>query len=176
VATTVTDANGRYLFAGLAPGTYRVLFDSPTGFTPTGQDVGGNDAIDSDALPATGETVDSVLSPGENDLSWDAGFVRPSPPTTPGPSQTTTTQPPPTGTTVAPRAVLRFPLSKTGTDIAGPLNLAAVLVVIGGVLIFAGHSRQQVGPRGRRRARRAAFENWLRSADLREVTAFIDRL
>jgi hypothetical protein len=176
VAATVTDGSGRYLFAGLAAGTYRVRFESPGGFTPTIQDAGGDDAVDSDASSATGETVDFSLSPGENDLSWDAGFIRPPPPTTPGPGKTTTTQPLPAATTVVPRAVLGFPLSKTGTDIAGPLNFAAALVVVGGALTFAGRPHRSVSPRGRRRARRAAFEDWLHSAELREVKSFIDRL
>jgi len=75
-----TDANGNYLFTGLKPGTYSVQFDKttlPAGYSFTSQDQGANDATDSDANPADGKTIQTVLDSGESDLTWDAGIVAP---------------------------------------------------------------------------------------------------
>ncbi|MEW7009111.1 SdrD B-like domain-containing protein, partial [Lentilitoribacter sp. EG35] len=48
--TTVTDANGNYSFTNLRPGQYGVKFtDNVSGKTLVDQNVGNNDAIDSDA-------------------------------------------------------------------------------------------------------------------------------
>lgn len=77
VATTTTDANGLYNFTGLTPGTYHVKFYAPTGYVFTTIDVGSNDAIDSDANAATGETVCTTLDSGETDNTWDAGLYQP---------------------------------------------------------------------------------------------------
>jgi hypothetical protein len=76
VGTTTTNGNGLYLFSGLTPGQYCVRFTAPVGCAFTTKDVGANDAVDSDADPATGKTALTTLSPGENDLSWDAGLVQ----------------------------------------------------------------------------------------------------
>ncbi|MGD1925364.1 MAG: SdrD B-like domain-containing protein [Paracoccaceae bacterium] len=46
--TTVTDANGNYSFENVPEGDYRVSVDAPVGFAPTFQNVGSDDAIDSD--------------------------------------------------------------------------------------------------------------------------------
>jgi uncharacterized surface anchored protein len=75
VATTMTDANGNYLFKDLVPGSYSVQVVAPTGYTITAKDQGTNDAVDSDADQATGKTVTTVLESGENDLTWDAGLA-----------------------------------------------------------------------------------------------------
>ena len=40
IASTLTDANGHYLFSGLCPGTYTVSFNSPAGYTRTMAHVG----------------------------------------------------------------------------------------------------------------------------------------
>ena len=40
----------------------------------TTRDVGVNDTIDSDAVPATGLTVVFPLAAGQSDLKWDAGL------------------------------------------------------------------------------------------------------
>ncbi|RCW71466.1 SdrD B-like domain-containing protein [Pseudorhodoferax soli] len=69
-----TDAQGNYLFEGLAAGQYRVTFNAGTAYTFTAADRGGNDAADSDAN-AGGLTGVIDLGIGENDLSVDAGLV-----------------------------------------------------------------------------------------------------
>ncbi|MGB0685046.1 MAG: SdrD B-like domain-containing protein, partial [Planctomycetota bacterium] len=56
-------------------GTYTVEFIAPDGTVFTLPDQGGDDAVDSDADPTTGETAAIVLDSGENDLTWDAGLV-----------------------------------------------------------------------------------------------------
>src|SRR5262249_24272257 len=77
VATTTTDAGGLYHFTGMAPGTYHGKFYAPAGSVFTTLDVGGNAAIDSDANPASGETVCTTLVSGETDNTWDAGLYLP---------------------------------------------------------------------------------------------------
>lgn len=75
IATTTTNASGNYLFSGLAAGTYKVVFPvSISGAIVTGQDVGGNDDIDSDASQTTGETGNIVLATGQNITNVDAGY------------------------------------------------------------------------------------------------------
>ncbi len=68
-----TDATGMYMFDGLLPGTYKVTFDTPTGYTPTGSNLGGDDALDSDAGDM-GMSQMVTLGPGEYDPTIDAGF------------------------------------------------------------------------------------------------------
>ena len=75
VGTTTTGANGEYLFGNLNPADYKVQVVAPSGYFVTGKDLGGNDATDSD-IDATGTTVLTTLSPGETDLTWDAGLFR----------------------------------------------------------------------------------------------------
>ncbi|MCB8975991.1 MAG: carboxypeptidase regulatory-like domain-containing protein [Ardenticatenaceae bacterium] len=77
IMTTTTDVNGRYAFIDLTPGTYHVEFVLPVGYDFTQQDQGANDAADSDADTTTGLTIPTNLTPGENDVSWDAGLVQP---------------------------------------------------------------------------------------------------
>ena len=76
VNTLTTDANGNYLFNNLSPGDYAVQIVVPAGYMVSGKDLGGNDATDSDIDPATGKTILTTLSAGENDLSWDAGLYK----------------------------------------------------------------------------------------------------
>ncbi|MBD2700859.1 hypothetical protein IC229_09430 [Spirosoma sp. BT702] len=72
VATTLTDANGLYSFTGLTPGTpYSLSFTTPTNFTATAADQGGNDAIDSD--PIGGLTPSVTLTSGQS-VTQDAGY------------------------------------------------------------------------------------------------------
>ncbi|MEZ0611590.1 SdrD B-like domain-containing protein [Fibrella sp. WM1] len=79
VQTTRTDANGLYYFAGLLPGQpYSVSFTTPAGFEgATSATVGTNRAIDSD--PVNGLTAPITLTASENNITIDAGFVRPLP-------------------------------------------------------------------------------------------------
>ena len=79
VAFTTTDANGAYSFDTLVPGDYQVVFTLPGpdwSFSP--QDQGGDDALDSDADPATGASPTIVLASGEDNDTIDAGLVIPS--------------------------------------------------------------------------------------------------
>lgn len=69
-------ADGSYSFTGLRPGTYSLAFSTlPANYTFAQRDIGGNDNIDSDPNRFTGLTITTVLSPAENDTSWDAGLV-----------------------------------------------------------------------------------------------------
>lgn len=73
VRSTVTDANGEYLFGNLRPGVYHIEIDIPDGFATTLQDQGSDDAKDSDA-DEDGVMAPTTLDPGENDRRWDAGL------------------------------------------------------------------------------------------------------
>lgn len=78
ITSTITNASGIYSFTGLTPGIpYSVSFVSPTGYASTSAQVGGNDIKDSDANPTTGLTRSVRLTPGENNLNFDAGFYQP---------------------------------------------------------------------------------------------------
>ncbi|PDV97368.1 hypothetical protein A9Q02_18615, partial [Candidatus Chloroploca asiatica] len=72
--TTTTNASGIYGFTDLAPGTYTVSVTAPATyfFSPQGR---GTAATDSDAN-ATGVMASTVITSGENDLTWDAGLYR----------------------------------------------------------------------------------------------------
>lgn len=76
--STVTDAEGRYSFGFIRPGTWAIEFGPlPDGMTFTQPNRGDDDAVDSDADPATGTTAEFALAPGEIDLSVDAGVIAP---------------------------------------------------------------------------------------------------
>ncbi|KKK79648.1 hypothetical protein LCGC14_2831390, partial [marine sediment metagenome] len=72
--TRTTDDLGRYSFVGLVPGEYIVEFVAPDGYAFSPQEQGGDDDLDSDADPATGQTALVTLSSAENNLSIDAGL------------------------------------------------------------------------------------------------------
>ncbi len=81
IATTTTSKSGNYSFANLDPGSYRLVFDKTSTTYNTkkwsAQDIGANDAIDSDAY-STGSvatTAYTTLTSGENDMTWDAGIT-----------------------------------------------------------------------------------------------------
>ena len=76
--TIVTDANGWYQFIDLNPGEeYKVTFsDLPTDFVFTQQNVGSNDAVDSDADPNNGMTQTVTLTSGEFNGTLDAGIYQ----------------------------------------------------------------------------------------------------
>ena len=80
------------------PGSYSLNFVAPTGYTFTTKDQ-GSDALDSD-VDSSGKTIQTVLTSGESDLTWDAGpkFVPAPGPTT---SMATRQLTAPTGTSAA---------------------------------------------------------------------------
>jgi uncharacterized repeat protein (TIGR01451 family) len=71
---TGTDASGSYGFMDLVPGDYFVECVLPSGYTFSPQDQGGDDTVDSDADPTTGQMACTTLAPGENDPTWDCGM------------------------------------------------------------------------------------------------------
>ena len=73
--TDTTDANGAYEFDDLDPGDYIVVFDQPAGRDFSPQDVGGDEAADSDADPVTGQTAPVTLAAGDNNEDVDAGLT-----------------------------------------------------------------------------------------------------
>jgi protocatechuate 3,4-dioxygenase beta subunit len=77
VATTVTDANGNYLFTNLAPGTYTIGFSNlPENASFATKDaVGSNAQNNSDVNPGTGRTDPFVLTGGQLNKDVDAGLV-----------------------------------------------------------------------------------------------------
>lgn len=70
-AVKTTDNSGNYSFTGLAAGTYKVTFTTPSGFVASAANQGTNDEIDSD--PVNGD-VSLVLTAGQNNNTIDAGF------------------------------------------------------------------------------------------------------
>ncbi len=78
VSTTHTDSAGLYQFTNLPPTSYYLVFNPPPDYIVTLPDQGGDDALDSDADRATGQTISTTLTPGEYDPTWDAGlYLRP---------------------------------------------------------------------------------------------------
>jgi protocatechuate 3,4-dioxygenase beta subunit len=76
LATKTTGTTGNYLFDNLAPGTYKVQFTLPTGYTFTLKGIGSNRDVDSDADTTTGITSPVTLASGDNVTSVDAGLKR----------------------------------------------------------------------------------------------------
>lgn len=75
VDTKVTDSNGNYLFENLLPGSYKLEFEAPNGYSFTGKNAGNDSSIDSDA-DGFGTTDCTDLVVDENDMTWDAGLVK----------------------------------------------------------------------------------------------------
>ncbi|MEZ5056608.1 MAG: SdrD B-like domain-containing protein [Saprospiraceae bacterium] len=73
--TTTTNASGIYFFDGLVPGSYKVTFDLPTGYSFTYTDEGADDTVDSDADQANGMTINEIITSGENYPDFDAGII-----------------------------------------------------------------------------------------------------
>jgi len=71
-----TGSDGNYLFDRLNPGVYYIEFDLPAGFDPTIPYLGNNTELDSDIDGSNGPntTTKITLTPGENNLSIDAGI------------------------------------------------------------------------------------------------------
>ncbi len=76
VKSTVTNGTGGYGFSDLIPGSYNLVFTLPGGYAFSPSDQGSDNAVDSDANTTTGQTIMTVLSPGENDPDWDAGMYQ----------------------------------------------------------------------------------------------------
>jgi hypothetical protein len=75
-SSTTTDAAGLYLFP-VKPGDYIVEFVAPDGKLFTEQDVGIDDAVDSDANPVSGRTACISVPSNVYDDTWDAGLIPP---------------------------------------------------------------------------------------------------
>ncbi|MFN6119389.1 MAG: SdrD B-like domain-containing protein, partial [Actinomycetes bacterium] len=76
VATTTTDATGRYRFDQLDPGTYQLEIVPPVDHFVTDAGRVFDDSVDSDADPATRRTPLTRLDGGETDTGWDVGLYR----------------------------------------------------------------------------------------------------
>lgn len=70
----ITVGGGIYQFTDVPPGNYTITFTLPAGYDEYTSDNLGNDASDSDADPATGETANINVESGDNLTTWDAGF------------------------------------------------------------------------------------------------------
>lgn len=73
IASQQTDANGNYSFANLPAGNYVVKFSNPGGLWQSILNVGGNDALDSDA-DGNGYTAAFSIAANQ-ELDFDAGFT-----------------------------------------------------------------------------------------------------
>ena len=73
--SVLTIADGRYEFANLAPGQYRVRFELPAGYDFTSRNVGSDRGLDSDADQASGVTGCVTVVAGQFDPTVDAGIV-----------------------------------------------------------------------------------------------------
>ncbi len=75
--TTKTGLDGSYQFTSLVPGSYSVEFTKPAeydSFSPVDQ--GGDNAADSDADTAGGQTASTTLQSGDSDITLDAGLYK----------------------------------------------------------------------------------------------------
>ena len=78
VAKTITDENGKYIFAGLPSGYYRTAFEVGAPWTVTSFDA-GDTAKDSDASRHYKKYYNSeafYMNPGQSDMTWDAGIFK----------------------------------------------------------------------------------------------------
>lgn len=75
VVTTQTSANGgKYLFAGLKPGTYTVCSSIPSGYHASAALQGADRAIDSNGAGTTNCSAPVTVASGETNLTVDFGF------------------------------------------------------------------------------------------------------
>ncbi|MCI0520181.1 MAG: hypothetical protein L0Z70_07970 [Chloroflexi bacterium] len=88
VATRSTNTGGDAFFISLPAGDYFVEFIAPAGFVFSPQNVGSDDAHDSDPDPLTGRTACFTLAAGAIEKTVHAGLYKftppPPPPTQPG--------------------------------------------------------------------------------------------
>ncbi|MFW2626394.1 SdrD B-like domain-containing protein, partial [Staphylococcus aureus] len=68
--TVTTDENGKYQFTDLNNGTYKVEFETPSGYTPTSVTSGNDTEKDSNGLTTTG-----VIKDADN-MTLDSGFYK----------------------------------------------------------------------------------------------------
>ncbi|UXV33956.1 carboxypeptidase regulatory-like domain-containing protein [Staphylococcus sp. IVB6181] len=73
IASTTTDANGKYLFSNVANGTYELNYETPDGYTPTQVQAGEDATKDSNGGPA------EVTINNSDDLSIDFGYLEDEP-------------------------------------------------------------------------------------------------
>jgi len=76
VASTTTDASGRYSFSELTPGNYYLRFVAPAGYRFSPKSQGGDGGMGSCAPSPTGETECFALASGEHGSVWDAGLYK----------------------------------------------------------------------------------------------------
>jgi protocatechuate 3,4-dioxygenase beta subunit len=76
VGTTVTDANGFYLFSDVTPGTYSVGFTPPVGLGFSPNNGGVFDPSNSDANPLNGMTSTFTVNAGDEITTVDAGLYQ----------------------------------------------------------------------------------------------------
>ncbi len=76
IATTTTDANGKYLFSNLAVGTYYVQFTAPSGYTFTAKIAAGSTTANDSNADSSGKTGAITLAVGTTDITIDAGLVK----------------------------------------------------------------------------------------------------
>ena len=75
--STTTDANGRYNFSGLTPGSYAVEVVKPNGYAAFSSSNQGSDtALDSNIDPTSGKSDVVELSSGEVETNVDAGLYK----------------------------------------------------------------------------------------------------
>jgi len=71
--STLTAANGSYLFSPVFALDYYLTFTPPTGYIFSPDNIGSDDSLDSDPDRLSGDTTTFSLSQGNTDLTWDAG-------------------------------------------------------------------------------------------------------
>ena len=84
IATTTTDATGKYIFNDVPAGSYKVEFVTPAGYTTTtklNSDVAAS-GTDSDVDPANSRTATFALAAGQRITTVDAGYWLTTPPGT----------------------------------------------------------------------------------------------
>jgi uncharacterized repeat protein (TIGR01451 family) len=75
VTSAVTDANGKYLFTNVTPGTYTIGFQGyPSNLIPTIKGLNLNADDDSNIDPISGKTDAFIVTAGSSNLTLDAGY------------------------------------------------------------------------------------------------------
>ncbi|HNW58431.1 MAG TPA: SdrD B-like domain-containing protein [bacterium] len=75
VLTDQTDADGLYLFQDMAPGSYILQVVQPADFNYTQIQQGSDPALDSDIIPASGQSAPFSVVSNTDYLTMDAGFI-----------------------------------------------------------------------------------------------------